>query len=117
MCAAQAVLLYNMQAVRAEARRQSAPEYISVPLLASQPSQPPQPSQPSALPAQVKSSGAQAKDVFEISKPEMAFAEQEGARYHVVRVWGAASAAPRLQGFRDPLLMWRQRQLTVCMMV
>jgi hypothetical protein len=66
---------------------------------------------------EVKSSGSQHRDVFELSRPELAFAEQEGQRYHVVRVWGATGPAPRVQAFQDPVALWRQRQVAVCLLV
>ncbi|GAX75620.1 hypothetical protein CEUSTIGMA_g3064.t1 [Chlamydomonas eustigma] len=70
---------------------------------------------------EVKTSRAQHKDVFEISKGELAFAEREGKRYYVLRVWrhhGAAETAPaRVQAFRDPVALWQQKKIAMCLMV
>jgi len=66
---------------------------------------------------EVKSSGSAARDVFEISRAEMEFAEAQGPKYHIVRVWGAAGPSPRMQAFRDPIALWRQKLVAVCLLV
>jgi hypothetical protein len=70
---------------------------------------------------EVKTSRAQYKDMFEISKSELAFAEREGKRYHVLRVWryqGGAELTPaRVQAFRDPVALWQQKKIALCLMV
>ena len=42
-------------------------------------------------------------------------AQQHGAAYHLVRVYGTASADVRLLHIKDPAGLWRQRLLTMLM--
>ena len=75
---------------------------------------------------EVKSSRGHSRDVFEISRAELAFAEREGRRYHVFRVWGSRAAAggaqqqqqtPRVQAFTDPIRLWQEKRVAVCLLV
>lgn len=74
-----------------------------------------------------------------MSRGELAFAEREGRRYTVLRVWGtqqvagggsvgsgwqqqqrkpAAAAVPaRVQAFTDPVRLWQEKKVAVCLLV
>jgi hypothetical protein len=73
---------------------------------------------------EVKTSASPDKVLFEVSWREMAFAARKGGRFSVVRVFGAAGggqgagAGPvRLLHARDPVALWSQGALAVCMVV
>lgn len=86
---------------------------------------------------EVKSSSSNDKHLFEVSRREMEFAEREGAKYHILRVWGATvggpgaagggpspgggvgarALAPRVQAFRDPVQQWRHHKMSFCLLV
>ena len=71
---------------------------------------------------EVKSSRGHSRDMFEISQAELAFAEREGKRYHVLRVWGTRTGAgvtapPRVQAFTDPIRLWQEKRVAVCLLV
>jgi hypothetical protein len=73
---------------------------------------------------EVKSSASPDKVLFEVSWREMAFAARKGARFSVVRVFGAAGggfgaggAPVRLLHASDPVALWSQGALAVCMVV
>jgi hypothetical protein len=73
---------------------------------------------------EVKASASPDKVTFEVSWREMAFAASKGARYSVVRVFGAAGGGAgaggqpvRLLHARDPVALWAQGALAVCMVV
>ena len=77
---------------------------------------------------EVKSSRGHSRDVFEMSRAELAFAEREGRRYHVMRVWGtqgggggrgggSAAVPPRVQAFTDPVRLWQEKRVAVCLLV
>ena len=75
---------------------------------------------------QVKSSSRTDKHFFEISERELSFAAERGGAYHIYRVSGAAagaeSSADSADGLQvacitDPLLLWREHKITVCVLV
>ena len=71
---------------------------------------------------EVKSSRGHSRDMFEISQAELAFADREGKRYHILRVWGtrtgsAVTAPPRVQAFTDPIRLWQEKRVAVCLLV
>ena len=66
---------------------------------------------------EVKSSAAAAKDLFEISVPELQFAAAQGERYLLVRVRGAGGPAPTLERLTDPVALLRQHRLSLCLAV
>jgi|LauGreSBDMM110SN_4_FD.fasta_scaffold613694_1 hypothetical protein len=86
--------------------------------------------------AQVKSSRGHSRNIFEMSRGELAFAEREGRRYTVLRVWGtqqvagggsgagrhhqlnpAAAVPARVQAFTDPVRLWQEKKVAVCLLV
>jgi hypothetical protein len=80
---------------------------------------------------EVKSTRASHKELFEVSQAELALAAQAGDRYWVLRVSGlqavaeAAAAAvagqvvsvcPSIQQLVNPVLLWQQQALRVCVL-
>jgi len=70
-----------------------------------------------APPPQVKSSAARTKVTFEMSRQELGFAEEQGRRFHVLRVSAAVSPEPCLALITDPIALWRSHRLTVFIVV
>ena len=51
---------------------------------------------------------------FPISHKELHFAEQKGAAYHVFRVVGAGSSTPGITRITDPVKLWNNSLITLC---
>jgi hypothetical protein len=66
---------------------------------------------------EVKSSSSLDKDWFELPPAELEMAREAGEGYHLYRVTGAGSSAPRLLRVVDPVLMWQLGAIRVCMQV
>jgi hypothetical protein len=64
---------------------------------------------------EVKASSSADKDWFELPPAELELAREVGQGYHLYRVTGAGSAAPRLVRVVDPVLMWQLGVIRVCM--
>ncbi|GFH16857.1 DUF3883 domain-containing protein, partial [Haematococcus lacustris] len=66
---------------------------------------------------EVKSSSARQKDVFEVSRAELNFAAQHGARYQILRVSGACSPEPSLTRLVDPIGLCQTGVVSLCLLV
>lgn len=66
---------------------------------------------------EVKTSSSRTKDMFEISRNELTFAEAQGDRYHVYRVAGAGSANPSVMRLVDPVALWQAKVISLCILV
>ena len=66
---------------------------------------------------EVKTSVALAKPFFEISLPELIFAQQTGAGYHIYRVSGAGTAEASLAVITDPVQCVSSRQATLALVL
>jgi hypothetical protein len=65
---------------------------------------------------EVKASRKPTKQLFQIAEREMEFARQQGSRYHILRV-GLAGAAPSIQRLVDPVRLWAEHVIRVCIAV
>lgn len=66
---------------------------------------------------EVKASSSERKDFFEVSHAEMAFAEAQGAAFHLYRVLGIGGRAPAVARVVDPVGKWAAGALPVCLVV
>jgi hypothetical protein len=71
---------------------------------------------------EVKASRDPTRQLFQIAEREMAFAGQQGSRYHILRVGLAggamgAAAAPCMQRLVDPVRLWADHVIRVCIAV
>ncbi|PNH09659.1 hypothetical protein TSOC_003664 [Tetrabaena socialis] len=64
---------------------------------------------------EVKASASKTKDLFEISLPELRFAEEQGARYELYRVRGAGGPSPIIVRLGDPISLLRRRAVSLCL--
>lgn len=66
---------------------------------------------------EVKASRHAAKEFFELSEKEFACAAREGDRYHVLRIRGVGSGAPTLERLINPVRLWQERAVRVCIVL
>jgi hypothetical protein len=66
---------------------------------------------------EVKATGSEDKCYFEVSHNEWLFAQQEGDRFQILRVFGAAGGQPRVARVANPYLQWRSRKVGVCLVL
>lgn len=66
---------------------------------------------------EVKASRDAAKQFFELSERELSFAAREGDRYHVLRIRGVGGSAPTLERLINPVQLWQQRAVRVCIVL
>jgi hypothetical protein len=65
---------------------------------------------------EVKSSRDAARQFFQMSHQELDFAAQQGDRYHILRVRGV-SGSPSLERLINPVRLWRQQAVRVCVVL
>jgi hypothetical protein len=64
---------------------------------------------------EVKATASSEKTLFELSNREWLFAQQEGGRYYIYRVYGAGSPpAATIVRIHNPYLQWRTRDVGMC---
>jgi hypothetical protein len=66
---------------------------------------------------EVKATGSGDKCYFEVSHSEWLFAQQEGDRFQILRVFGAGGEAPGMARLVNPYLQWRSRRVGVALVL
>jgi hypothetical protein len=66
---------------------------------------------------EVKSSRDGARQFFDMTQREMDFAAQHADRYHILRIRGVGSTSPTLERLINPVKLWRQQAVRVCVVL
>jgi hypothetical protein len=66
---------------------------------------------------EVKATGSEEKRYFEVSHSEWLFAQQEGDRFQILRVFGAGGPAPGVARLVNPYLQWRSQRVGVALVL
>ena len=63
---------------------------------------------------EVKASALRTKNIFNMSLPEMKFAEAQGNNLHVYRVAGVGTESPSLTRLINPIQLCRMKLINLC---
>lgn len=66
---------------------------------------------------EVKTSRDSARQFFDMTQRELEFAAQQGDRYHILRIRGVSSGSPTLERLINPVNLWRQQAVRVCVVL
>jgi hypothetical protein len=66
---------------------------------------------------EVKTSRQADRQFFDMTQREVEFAGQQGDRYHILLIKGVGGGSPTLERYINPVQLWRQQAVRVCVVL